>query len=612
MNQDRRPLPRFWYLPRGLAAAVVMTGDDHANGGTAPRFNAFAAASPANCSVDNWECVRSTSYLYAGTPLTDAQAVAYSGQGFEVALHVTTDCADWTASSLEAFYATQLEQWAAQFPSLARPETNRTHCIAWSDYATQPQVALEHGIRLDTNFYYWPPGWVGNRPGFFTGSGLPMRFAQADGTLIDVYQATTQMTDESGQTYPFTIDALLDAATGGDGYYGVFTANMHLDGNAASYADADAIVASARARGVPVVSARQMLRWLDARNASSFGAIAWNGTELAFTITPGAGATGLTALVPVPGSAAVLAVTRDGSALPFSVSAIKGVKYAMFGATAGNYRVSFGVDSIRPRVTAVAPLADAVDVSGQAVVSAVFSEAMNPATIGTTTFELRSAAGALVPATVDYAALTQTATLVPAAPLAGGARFTATIRAAVTDVAGNALGADHVWSFTTTALASLWNSDAVPANADSFDANAVELGVKFRSDVAGSITAIRFYKGPNDNGSHTVSLWRTDGTLLARADAASASGSGWQTVALPSPVPIAANTLYVASYHSSAGRYPYDANYFTSGSRDSDVLHAPSSTAAGGNGVYVYGAGGFPSSTYNGTNYWVDVVLRPN
>ena len=36
----------------------------------------------------------------------------------------------------------------------------------------------------------------------FTGSGMPMRFADLDGTMIDVYQAATQMTDESGQTLP--------------------------------------------------------------------------------------------------------------------------------------------------------------------------------------------------------------------------------------------------------------------------------------------------------------------------------------------------------------------------------------------------------------------------
>ena len=68
-----------------------------------------------------------------------------------------------------------------------------------------------------------------DRPGLFTGSGMPMRFADLDGSLIDVYQAATQMTDESGQTYPCTIDTLLDNALGPEGYYGVFTANMHTD-----------------------------------------------------------------------------------------------------------------------------------------------------------------------------------------------------------------------------------------------------------------------------------------------------------------------------------------------------------------------------------------------
>ena len=70
-----------------------------------------------------------------------------------------------------------------------------------------------------------------------------MRFADLDGSMIDVYQATTQMTDESGQTYPYTIDTLLDNALGPIGYYGVFTANMHTD-NAISDRR-DAIVASA-------------------------------------------------------------------------------------------------------------------------------------------------------------------------------------------------------------------------------------------------------------------------------------------------------------------------------------------------------------------------------
>ena len=67
MDLDRTPLPRFWYLPRGGKAAVVLTGDDHGNGGTASQFDTYEADSPAGCSVADWECVRSTSYVFPST-----------------------------------------------------------------------------------------------------------------------------------------------------------------------------------------------------------------------------------------------------------------------------------------------------------------------------------------------------------------------------------------------------------------------------------------------------------------------------------------------------------------------------------------------------------------
>ncbi len=227
-----------------------------------------------------------------------------------------------------------------QYPSVPAPVTNRTHCIVFSDWATEPKVELAHGIRLDTNYYYWPASWVGDRPGFFTGSGMPMRFGDTDGSMIDVYQAATQMTDESGQTYPFTVDALLDRAIGAEGYYGVFTANMHTD--VVASAGADAIVASAKARGVPVVSARQMLTWLDGRNDSSFGSIAWTGSRLSFTVNAGAGATGLRGMLPVAANGGSIAtVTRNGSPVAITPQRIKGVDYAFFDADGGSYVATY-------------------------------------------------------------------------------------------------------------------------------------------------------------------------------------------------------------------------------------------------------------------------------
>jgi len=50
------------------------------------------------------------------------------------------------------------------------------------------------------------------------------------------------------------------------------------------HGDANAVVASAQARGVPLVSARQMLQWLDARNSSAFNVTGWNGYALSFSI----------------------------------------------------------------------------------------------------------------------------------------------------------------------------------------------------------------------------------------------------------------------------------------------------------------------------------------
>ena len=352
MQASASPLPRFWYFPNGDKAVVIMTGDDHGNGGTPGRFDTYLADSAANCSVADWQCVRSSSYIYPGTAITDQQAAAYTAEGFEIGVHITTDCADWTPAQLASDYATQIAQWESLLPSVPAPDSNRTHCIPWSDWATQPKVELDNGIRLDANYYYWPPEWVQDRPGMFTGSGMPMRFADTDGSMIDVYQAATQMTDESGQSYPFTIDTLLNNALGPDAYYGAFTANMHTDTAASS--GSDAIIASAKARGVPVVSGRQMLQWLDGRDASSFGSLSWSGGVLGFTVTDGANTNGLQGMLPATSATGPLTgLTRNGHSATYTTQTINGIEYAFFDATAGTYAASYAADTTPPVISSV-------------------------------------------------------------------------------------------------------------------------------------------------------------------------------------------------------------------------------------------------------------------
>jgi PKD repeat protein len=155
---------------------------------------------------------------------------------------------------------------------------------------------------------------------------------------------------------------------------------------------------------------------------------------------------------------------------------------------------------------------------------------------------------------------------------------------------------------------SLWASTVVPSTPAGSDPNSVELGVRFRSDVAGQIKGIRFYKPSANTGTHTGSLWSSTGTLLGRATFTE-TASGWQQVNFATPIAIAANTVYVASYHTSSGFYADTRNVFTTAGIDNAPLHAP----AGTNGVYAYGtSSAFPNASYQASNYWVDVVFAPN
>ena len=625
MNLGKKPLPRFWYLPRALAATVIMTGDDHGafygGGATAARFEQLLAASPVGCVVDNWECIRATSYLLSpsvtSNPLTNSQAAVYVNAGFEIGVHAdsTPDCTDWTPETLASSYTSNLNSFASEYTSVPAPVTHRMHCVSWSDYDSQPKTELSHGIRLDTNYYYYPSSWVNNRPGFFTGSGMPMRFTDINGNLIDVYQAATQMTDESGQSYPYTIDTLLDKAIGPEGYYGVFTVNAHTD--VAESSVSDAVVNSALVRGIPVVSARQMLTWLDGRNSSTFNSVSWNGNSLSFTVSAAQGANGLTAMAPITNGQTVTGVMYNGSPISFTVVTIKGIQYARFLAVSGAYQVNYASDSTPPAIIGVSPVNGASNVSQTTNVTATFSKTMDPATISTGTFELRDPSNNLVSATITYDPSTRTATLTPAAVLANSTVYTATIKggaSGVRDLTGNLLASNYIWSFTTmaalTGTYTIWPSTTIPGTLDGGPDSAVELGMKFRSDVSGYITAIRFYKSSANTGVHIGNLWTSNGTLLATEIFTNETASGWQQVNFSTPVAITANTVYVASYHTNVGHYSDDVNYFAGKGVDSPPLHAPADGVSGFNGVYAYGSSSnFPSNGWNSSNYWVDVVF---
>ncbi|MER6947325.1 DUF4082 domain-containing protein [Nonomuraea sp. NPDC000554] len=163
-----------------------------------------------------------------------------------------------------------------------------------------------------------------------------------------------------------------------------------------------------------------------------------------------------------------------------------------------------------------------------------------------------------------------------------------------------------------TVSASLWDDATTPAVASQNDPNAVVVGVRFKTTTTGSVTGIRFYKGPQNTGTHTGSLWTSGGTLLASAVFTDEIASGWQQVNFGSPVALSANTTYVASYHTTSGGYSMTRPYFTSQFTNNPLI-ALADGDGGGNGVFSYSATNtFPTSSFQATNYWVDVVFVPS
>ncbi len=260
-----------------------------------------------------------------------------------------------------------------------------------------------------------------------------------------------------------------------------------------------------------------------------------------------------------------------------------------------------------PAVTVKSPSAGATGVSTHSPIAVTFNEAIVPSSAS---FSLVDSSGKSLSGGLTYNTATNTLGFVPDGVLATGSQYTVTVSGA-TDNFGNMMTAPATWSFTTSSSTSIFGTTSVPATASASDTSPTEVGVKFLSDVSGTINGLSFYKGAGNTGTHVAHLWSSAGTLLATGTFTGESTSGWQQVTFSSPVTITANTVYIASYYAPSGGYAVTSAYFTNNPTVSGPLLALSDAQAGGNGVYRSGTG-FPNSSYNATNYWVDVLFTPS
>ena len=193
-----------------------------------------------------------------------------------------------------------------------------------------------------------------------------------------------------------------------------------------------------------------------------------------FTVTcttPCTNPTGTIALDPT-NKVATFTLTSATSLTPLTLytATVTGARSLATGLTLASpyvWHFTTGVppDTTRPGITSTAPATTipgpTAGVATNSAIAATFTKDMAPATIIGASFTVTCAAPCVSPAgKVSYVVSSKTAVFTPTAALAVATTYTATITAAATDLAGNALAgnqaplpaaSDYVWTFTTGA-----------------------------------------------------------------------------------------------------------------------------------------------------------------
>lgn len=105
-------------------------------------------------------------------------------------------------------------------------------------------------------------------------------------------------------------------------------------------------------------------------------------------------------------------------------------------------------DTVAPRVVSLSPGLGENGVRQDVVVTVVFSERVNPATVAQASFFLTTQ---FVSVAGTYAVADSVANFIPSTPLESLTVYTATLTRGIRDPAGNQLVADTSWSFATGA-----------------------------------------------------------------------------------------------------------------------------------------------------------------
>jgi hypothetical protein len=180
--------------------------------------------------------------------------------------------------------------------------------VLWTGWVESARLQASFGIRLNHDYYHIGPMFRDKQDrwlsGYFTGSGLPMRFVDEQGRLLNIYQQLTQLADDhllklhwtgvaelSADEALAVAQPLLDRSSAD---HSVITMQFHTDPYAQPEPHHTQAVrwledslSYAREKGMPILSSLEWLQFWEARHAAVMNNVQWNSDvkRLSFDLT---------------------------------------------------------------------------------------------------------------------------------------------------------------------------------------------------------------------------------------------------------------------------------------------------------------------------------------
>ena len=330
MSRSKRPIPRIWYFPNAAPGMAYFNGDSD------------------GMSREDYLNIISTVKKYEGKytvylmeqhhkiiePVFES---ALRAEGHSFGQHIFLD---WRVGVDEA--KTRVAQELKQFQERYGhpPLTNRGHCLIWVGWTEMAKFLSAGGVRMDQNFiprrYY--------RHGYLNGSGLPVKFMDEAGILLDIYEQNTHITDDGSiddqkflvpgysqkEVTQTAVDMLDDCV---DRYHGVFQAafHPHMTTGSAMWL-LEALLAHCWERSIPMVGGDEWVRLNDARREIVIRDITYDAEtgRATFAISGKTAVEGLTWMLPAQYDGRLLESIRvDKKEVHWTQNRLKGTAYGL-------------------------------------------------------------------------------------------------------------------------------------------------------------------------------------------------------------------------------------------------------------------------------------------